>query len=759
MLATLSLEREPPELDQVFHFHPFRVWPDFGFAEDWVRVVGTIAAIGILACAYVSWIVRRRDLTLSQIVIAIVLAVLGLPALLYFLMLALREGLALLRGEALDEYSIDARPGSLGSEPRGSRLTFLAFCILSGIAYLVFGATYLLPSVLKGAAISFTGSAAGIPIVRMRILTIAAGAALLAALVWPLRDLAGVRWRIRRIWAIARLSIKEAIRRRVLWVFLIVLLFFLFGMWFLPTKPEDQIRSYVQAVFLVFALLLVLTLSLVAAFSIPTDIKSQTIHTILTKPVERFELLLGRFLGFGVLMTIVLIGLTGFSLLYLMRELDKDAVDESLKARVPIYGVLQYYEGDTPVLHGTNVGRAWEYREYIGGKQAAVWKFKQLPDGLSERDSVPCEFAFDIHRTIKGEGIRCGFYCKAWHFEPGTPDEQHQREAAYRSERHEETGTGDPDFKSFVNSWLILKYGYYEPLQQEIGDMKTFVLDLPVALFEDPQTAIADLANEGKKAPEDYKELVDSSRPIVTDAQRKKLREREETMPLAQRRSAFAYRELPSLEAHVRAIKEKKLNDNPERLAIRVNCDSPGQYIGMEKHDLYLLDKEYPFWYNFFKGSCGIWLLLLAVLGLNIALSTYLSAIIGWLAGLFWLILGLLREFITALTNPSDLAGSGPMESLYRLAHRQNMSAQVSETAAYRVALGSDEITRVFFRGLLWVILDYDHFWYTDYVAEGFNIGIVNNLGVSVLYLLGWVVPFALLGYYTMKWREVASAQ
>jgi hypothetical protein len=180
----------------------------------------------------------------------------------------------------------------------------------------------------------------------------------------------------------------------------------------------------------------------------------------------------------------------------------------------------------------------------------------------------------------------------------------------------------------------------------------------------------------------------------------------------------------------------------------------------MARYDLYLLDAENPFWFNFFKGACGLWLLLLMVLGLNIALSTYLSAIISWLAGLFWLLLGLVRDFIVALTsNSSDISGGGPMESLYRLTNRQNLTAPVTETAAYRVALRSDEFSRVFFKGLLWIVLDYDRFWYTDYVAEGFNISLKDNLAVGALYLLAWVIPFGLLGYYTMKWREVASAQ
>ncbi len=47
------------------------------------------------------------------------------------------------------------------------------------------------------------------------------------------------RLRFRRIWGIAKLSFKEAIRRRVLWAFTAFLLVLLFASWFLPYKPED----------------------------------------------------------------------------------------------------------------------------------------------------------------------------------------------------------------------------------------------------------------------------------------------------------------------------------------------------------------------------------------------------------------------------------------------------------------------------------------------------------------------------------------
>ena len=46
----------------------------------------------------------------------------------------------------------------------------------------------------------------------------------------------------RRIWAIARLSIKETVRQKILWVFSFLLLIVMFGSWFLDSgKAEYQI--------------------------------------------------------------------------------------------------------------------------------------------------------------------------------------------------------------------------------------------------------------------------------------------------------------------------------------------------------------------------------------------------------------------------------------------------------------------------------------------------------------------------------------
>ena len=255
--------------------------------------------------------------------------------------------------------------------------------------------------------------------------------ALLAVLMPLLGDLVRLRWR--RIWALAQLSIKEAVRKRILWVFSAILLVFLFASWFMEYKPENQVRNYVTLVYWAMTLLLLMTASLLAAFSIPSDVKTLAIHTIVTKPVERFEIVLGRFVGYTILMSAVLLVMTTLSLLYLVREIDPDAKIESMRARVPIFGELKLEP------ESINVGREWEYRGYVPGERVrqsdpvwlaepakvtrAVWSFPELPaDLLSQgRPTITCELTFDIFRTLKGEegkGIFCSFMFLSHQYDP-----------------------------------------------------------------------------------------------------------------------------------------------------------------------------------------------------------------------------------------------------------------------------------------------------------------------------------------------------
>src|SRR5262249_3330225 len=148
--------------------------------------------------------------------------------------------------------------------------------------------------------------------------------------------------------------------------------------------------------------------SLTSSFSIPTDIRQQTIHTVVTKPVERYEIVLGRFIGNVLMMTAVLAVMTALSLGYVFRNIDEDAKKESLKARLRVDGALECAGTRHRYKDPTGAG-GWEYRSYITGPmpqqppQSAVWKLADVPRDLASRDQVPCEFPFSIYRTTTGE--------------------------------------------------------------------------------------------------------------------------------------------------------------------------------------------------------------------------------------------------------------------------------------------------------------------------------------------------------------------
>jgi hypothetical protein len=113
-------------------------------------------------------------------------------------------------------------------------------------------------------------------------------------------DLLGTSFR--RVFAIAKLSVKEALRRKlVLVTFAVFAIALLFGGWFMNAGVDNPDRNYVNFVLWGTQLLILFMGMLLSAFSLPDDIKNRTIHTVVTKPVRSTEIVIGRILGFVAL--------------------------------------------------------------------------------------------------------------------------------------------------------------------------------------------------------------------------------------------------------------------------------------------------------------------------------------------------------------------------------------------------------------------------------------------------------------------------
>ena len=550
------------------------------------------------------------------------------------------------------------------------------------------------------------------------------------------------RIRFSRFYALAKLSFKEAIRNRYLWAFAVFLIPFLFPLnWFFQTKAEDELRLSVEISSGLMSILVLFVSALIGSFAIPNDIKNQNIYTIVSKPVQRFEIVIGRFLGYMALMTAALLVMATISWVFIyFNKVDEKAKDETFKARVPIRGTMEY-RSQRGQIKGVDVGNEFNYRKYIAGSEKtssrAVWSFNDLPANLGDGASqsyIPCEFEFDIYKMTKGEENRgvfvnmriCSWQCGQT---APTPEQKGQaywnwsdpnKKAAYDQRATELIkalpqatttfqqenpglilGTARPPEpgQEPTPEWLAVntlarEFGFYELTSREIYDYTPERIGVPTGLFEN--------ANEPR--PE-------SQSP---------------DQPL------------------------------PPEVKVYVKCLTAGQLLGVAEGDLYILEGEKSFVENFFKAIFGLWCRVCIVLGLSIVLSTYLTGIVTFLGTLFLYGSAFFTDHIKDLASSNSYVG-GPARAMSQLLNAEQSTVQLdARNPITRLAEGFDNIYSWVIRRIINLVPDVEAFSWTSYISEGFNIpfeALVMNLVLTVGYLLPWFV----LGFYLLRSREVAA--
>ncbi len=203
----------------------------------------------------------------------------------------------------------------------------------------------------------------------------------------------------RRIWAIALLTIKEAVRRKALLVFVVFAFLMMFAGWFLESnlRADLQVKNAVSFALTTVSWLTIPVLLLLSCWGIPEDIRLRSMHTVVTKPVRRNEIVMGRILGFSTVaaLIVVIMGVVGY--VWIRRQVS----GADLICRVPVYGTLKFLDREgNPTDKGVNTGDIWEFRSYVEGgtKSAALYDF---PVGQI-RDRIKIESRFEAFRTHKG---------------------------------------------------------------------------------------------------------------------------------------------------------------------------------------------------------------------------------------------------------------------------------------------------------------------------------------------------------------------
>jgi hypothetical protein len=524
---------------------------------------------------------------------------------------------------------------------------------------------------------------------------------------------------VRRIGAIARLAIKEAIRKKVLVVVGVFVVAIMFAGWYLDPKAEYPARLYISFV-LSSTNYVVLVLGLfLSCFSIPADIKSRTIYTIVTKPVRPTEMFLGRVFGFVSVGTMILVLLGIMSYLFVVRGLnhkheaesissdgttgvttyqqfhshkftlnesgegitnevkghqhtvvkdgDKIIVGppvEDLLARVPKYGMLKFTGRDGEENFGYNVGYMSEYQKYIEGDtlSSAIWTFKNVYPGRFGDQQINYDLTISAFRTYKG------------------------------------------DIETPVGGVLIFR------------------------------------SLDGKIESERFAFKV---KEFQTDRR---------SLPL--KFKGFRDGEPADLDFF------KDLAPNGE-FEVMIRCQDHGQYLGMASADLYLRAKEMPFWWNFVKGYISIWLQMVIVICFGVMFSTFLSGPVAIVATVSFLILGFFGFFIDDLASgkiTGKTTGGGPIESLIRIPLQSGSATELDLGNVWLewAVVKADEGILACVIVLKNAIPDFNQLATSDFVAYGVSL-FEGLLARHLTICFGYFLMTGIVSYFFLKTREMAA--
>ena len=560
----------------------------------------------------------------------------------------------------------------------------------------------------------------------------------------------------RRVWGLTWLSVKDAIRRRVIVVFIFFLVLLLFAGWFLDPSSEHPLRLYLAFILTSTSYLVLLLVLFLSAFSIPNELKNKTLHTVVTKPVRASEIVLGRMLGFTLVGTILLV----------------------------VMGTISYFFVVRGLVHTHDVLPS----QLMPVSSATVADGKSMP--LEGKSTVNLAHLHDVSINSKGSG-RLEMTKDHWHLvtrKEGTKGEEAVYEVSDpkglfvarvpvygtlrflnrdRVETDKGVNVGDEwSYRSFIDGGslaaAIWKFQGIDPAQfpDELpveatlavfrthkGDIES---GIPGSLsIRNPKTGLTVEARifKAKEFKTNIERIPRKITPTnvyyykeeSTGEDGKKRYVREEVDEATKAKGEFDIFE--------------DLSDNGS-FEIWLQCLAPGQYYGAAQADLYLHARDASFLLNFIKGYFGIWMQMLLVIGFGVMFSTFLSGPIAVLATVGMVIGGMVRGYMLDLANGPQYGG-GPVESLIRILTQQNMVVEMETGLRTTVAQTID----AFLQKCLWVtahlLPEFGRFSGSDYVSYGFDIP-GNWIGQQGLTALGFAVALFVAGYFFLKTREVA---
>jgi hypothetical protein len=531
----------------------------------------------------------------------------------------------------------------------------------------------------------------------------------------------------RRVWALARLTIQESIRRRGLVAFVLFLFVVLpVALWFLDTQSPDPAVLYISSMQWATTILVLITVLLLSAVSLPNDVKNKTIFTIVTKPVRASEIVLGRIVGIVAIGTVMLVVMGVLGYVFVHRALDHtheiDEHDLTTIETPSSADVRAVAEGRTTSARGHR------HRVRIDA------------DGSGGTDVVQGHW----HRvTARDHGGTHDYVVS------GPQGEFRARVPLYGQLRFKDRfGHAAAKGTNVGEEWTYRSYIAGGTLAAAIWTFENIdAKDFPEGLRLDMNLQVF-RTHKG-----------DIERGVAGSIVLRNPRTQRSSAPynFIAREFVVDQHFLPRRLADTSGASLDIFNDLVEdgRVEVVVQCLENGQFLGVAQPDVYLLAREGSVAANFAKTLAGTWLLMTLLVSIGVMWSTFLNAAIALLATVGTLFTGYFAEFIGKLSR-NEVVGGGSIESLVRIAQQKNLLVPLEQTWSLRVVGAMDEAIRWVLWSLVEVVPDLRLFGSADYLAQGYDIP-WNDVAIQAMTTAGYAIPVFIVGYLCFKFREVAQ--
>ncbi len=553
----------------------------------------------------------------------------------------------------------------------------------------------------------------------------------------------------RRVIALARLAFKEAIRRRVLFIVGLFMAVLLLAGWYLNPESDDPARLYISFVLTATNYLILALALFISAFSLPADIKSRTIYTIVTKPVRATEIVLGRMVGFVAVGTLMLVPMGFFSYLFVTRGL-RHTHQEVVELEELSDGTLR---GETDAIR--NHSHSFE----IAADDQGVGLTDKVRGHrhLVTRDGED----FKIGPPIGALQARVPSYGEIQFY--NRSGEEKQAGVDIGAERIATGGYGASGIARVIGlarGSRKIEHGYVEG--GTLGAAEFTFSDVTPDRYSD-----GIVVNLSLRAYRSYKGDIESK--IRGSVTMKHPSEEVESNPITFFIEEYEIDELAlplTIEGTDNNVTRQldvfeDLVDEEGRLNLVIRCLDRSQYLGVTKSGVFLQPDSNSFEWNLMKAYASIWLQMTMVIAFGVMFSTFLSGPVAMISTAACVLLGFSAEQIYDTRHYIDEGierGGGPIESVIRLLKQDAMTTQLDvDTLAASVIKTVDAGIIYSLDAVATALPNLPKMVATaEYAASGFDVfGAL--LARHAVATFGYCFLAFIISYFFLKSREIAA--